>query len=232
MRRPSIVVADEMPIFRSGVCELLRSEGRFDVFEAETAAQLAAVFDAHRLDVALIGIDPPPAADLHDALALFRDSDAQAIVWSFEASPHAVIAAISAGASGFLHKQISAAALLRALSGLMRGEALITRNVARLIVRGLHDLDEQLQARDAMSQLSVRERDVLALVAEGAGNKEIGQELDISEFTVKRHVQNILRKLDIRSRHSAGAFYRSGFGVDASPVRHLHVVTARRGAGR
>ena len=219
MNRSSILVVDQMPIFRSGVCELLRSTNRFDVSEAETPLQLVEALAADQFDVALIGLNPPPAAALHDVLARFRDSDAHAIVWSFEASAPAVIAAISAGASGFLQKTISAAGLMRALSALMRGEAPITRDAARLMIEGLHDLDDRLQARDAIARLSMRERDVLALIATGAANKAIGRELDISEFTVKRHVQNILRKLGIRSRHSAGAFYRTGFDADPAYLR-------------
>jgi DNA-binding NarL/FixJ family response regulator len=62
--------------------------------------------------------------------------------------------------------------------------------------------------------LSSREREVLALVSRGARNREIGEELHISEFTVKRHVQNILNKLEVPSRRSAAAVYRSAFQPD------------------
>ena len=72
MNRSSILVVDQMPIFRSGVCELLRSTNRFDVSEAETPLQLVEALAADQFDVALIGLNPPPAAALHDVLARFR----------------------------------------------------------------------------------------------------------------------------------------------------------------
>jgi len=73
----------------------------------------------------------------------------------------------------------------------------------------VHDFEARDRARERVVALSAREREVLALVATGARNRQIAEELSISEFTVKRHVQNILQKLNLTSRTAAGAFYRT-----------------------
>jgi DNA-binding NarL/FixJ family response regulator len=72
----------------------------------------------------------------------------------------------------------------------------------------VHGPDERERALELAARLSEREREVLTLVARGARNREIAAVLTISEFTVKRHMQNILGKLDVGSRGAAGDFYR------------------------
>ena len=76
------------------------------------------------------------------------------------------------------------------------------------MVDAVHDFEARDRARERIVVLSAREREVLALVATGARNRQIAGDLSISEFTVKRHMQNILKKLNLSSRTAAGAFYR------------------------
>jgi DNA-binding NarL/FixJ family response regulator len=79
-------------------------------------------------------------------------------------------------------------------------------------------MDERTRARERAGVLSPREREVLGLVAQGARNKQIASTLVISEFTVKRHVQNILQKLELPSRRAATAFYGTAFGPEGARV--------------
>jgi DNA-binding NarL/FixJ family response regulator len=79
------------------------------------------------------------------------------------------------------------------------------------MIDALHLLEERMSARERAAVLSAREREVLACVARGARNKQIASSLFISEFTVKRHVQNILQKLELPSRRAAAAFYWAAF---------------------
>ena len=120
----------------------------------------------------------------------------------------AVLEALTAGADGFLDKAISPTGLMRALRGMSRGETPLPRELVTVVVDAVHDFEARDRARERVVVLSAREREVLALVATGARNRQIAQELSISEFTVKRHMQNILQKLDLSSRTAAGAFYR------------------------
>jgi len=125
-----------------------------------------------------------------------------------------VLSAVRSGAHGFLHKEISAEGLIRALRGAAQGEAPLSRDLASLMIDALHGLDARAQARDRATILSSREREVLDLVAQGARNKQIAASLVISEFTVKRHVQNILQKLELPSRGAAATFYGTAFGSE------------------
>jgi DNA-binding NarL/FixJ family response regulator len=77
------------------------------------------------------------------------------------------------------------------------------------MIEAIHKLRDREGARDRLFALSSRECEVLEHLARGARNRQIASELTISEFTVKRHVQNILGKLELRSRREAGAFYRA-----------------------
>ena len=96
---------------------------------------------------------------------------------------------------------------MRALRGIVQGEAPLSRDLASLMIDALHGSEERVRARDRAGILSSREREVLDLVAQGARNKQIASMLTISEFTAKRHVQNILQKLELPSRRAAATFY-------------------------
>jgi DNA-binding NarL/FixJ family response regulator len=202
MKRTSIVVADPGPIFRAGVRHLLGRESDFEVFEADTLPVLSRTLEERAPDIALIDLGLPPSGGVSAVAGLAPLYETRMIVWGFDATSDSVLAAITAGAKGFLLKEISPAGLIRSLRGVVRGEAPISRSLATLMVDAVHGLEERDRAR---------EREVLALVARGARNREIAQALSISEFTVKRHMQNILHKLDLPSRSAAGLFYRSAF---------------------
>ena len=96
----------------------------------------------------------------------------------------------------------------------MQGEAPLSRDLASLMIDALHGSEERVRARDRAGILSSREREVLDLVAQGARNKQIASMLTISEFTAKRHVQNILQKLELPSRRAAATFYLTAFGPE------------------
>ena len=213
-----VVLADPLPIFRAGVRNLLTRESGFRVSEAADASELMRIAATKRPQVALVDVDLPPRGGLVAVRRLAREFDCRPIVWGFSPTSDAVFAAVRAGASGFLHKEISPPGLVRALRGLGSGEAPISRDLAALLVEALHSLDKRDRARQRAALLSTREREVLKFVARGAANKEIAAALFISEFTVKRHIQNILQKLDVSSRRAAAAFYDpsadGGWNVD------------------
>jgi DNA-binding NarL/FixJ family response regulator len=198
-------------MFRAGVRHLLGRESDFEVFEARTLAELDAALEQRAHDIALVDLEFPPSGGLEAIAQLAPRHDTRMIVWSFEATPDVVLAAVTAGAKGFLPKEISPAGLIRSLRGVVRGEAPLSRGLATLMIDAVHGLERRDRVRERAVVLSAREREVLALVAGGARNRQIAQALSISEFTVKRHMQNILHKLDLPSRRAAGLFYRSAF---------------------
>lgn len=219
MKRTRVLVADPLRIFRVGVHNLLSRERDFVTVEAGTLDEVTAAVEERCPDVALVDLDLPPDGGIAAVRRLAECSSTHTIVWSFEPSREAVLDAVRAGAHGYLHKETSPEGLVRALRGVVRGEAPLARDLAALMIGALHDLDGQERARRQAAALSAREREVLELVAEGARNKQIASALTISEFTVKRHVQNILQKLQVPSRGAAAAFHRDVFADEEASAR-------------
>jgi two-component system, NarL family, nitrate/nitrite response regulator NarL len=217
MRRTRILVADSTQVFRCGVRALLARESDFELVEAGDLAQVLAVIEEDCPDIALIDLELPPVGGVEAVSRLAGACHCETVVWSFEPTREAVLAAIRAGASGYLEKRISPGGLVRALRGIRNREAALSRDLASLMIEALHDDEQRERARERAAALSAREREVLGLVATGARNRQIAESLYISEFTVKRHVQNILYKLGLPSRRAAAAFYASAFSA-AEPV--------------
>jgi two-component system nitrate/nitrite response regulator NarL len=224
MNRTRILIADSVPIFRAGVRNLLARESDFEVVEAEDLDGVKEALADEPPAIALIDLDLAPAGGIAAVRELAQQRSTQLIIWSFEPDRESVLAAVRAGAGGYLHKEISPHGLVRALRGVIDGEAPLSRDLATMMIDALHAFEEQTTARERATVLSPREREVLDCVARGARNKEIAAALFISEFTVKRHMQNILQKLDLPSRRAAAAFYWSVFGSEEP------VVTAGRPA--
>ena len=213
MTRTRILIADPLSIVRSGVRRLLQDHADFDVVEAADLAEVREVAAAACPQIALIDLDLP-GGGLEAVTDLLHRCPCSVIVWSDDPGGELVLGAINAGASGYLDKTISPAGLLRALRGIEHGQAPISRHLVLLLVEAVHGQQERRDASERFAVLSARERQVLDLVARGARNRQIAEALFISEFTVKRHMQNILRKLGLASRQAAAASYAAAFGSE------------------
>jgi two-component system nitrate/nitrite response regulator NarL len=207
MKRTRVLVADPVRIFRIGVRNLLARESDLEVVEAAYFDDVKPLDHAWP-DIALIDLNLPPCGSIGAVQWLKSHCEAHTIVWSFEPTRETVLGAILGGADGYLHKEISRAGLLRSLRGVAQGEAPLSRDLASLMIDALHGLEQRDRWRDRMAVLSQREKEVLEHVAFGERNRQIAQILAISEYTVKRHVQNILGKLEVGSRGAAAACYR------------------------
>jgi DNA-binding NarL/FixJ family response regulator len=205
--RTRVLLLDPLPIFRAGVRGHLTEESDFEVVEAGSVDEARALEPP---DIALVD------ASLVDAVELL--GGAHVIVWGFAPKPHEVLAAIQAGAHGYLHKDILPFGLVRALRALPLGEAALARDLAAALIEAMHGQEAHSRLQARLAVLSAREREVLELVALGARNSSIADSLSISEFTVKRHVQNILGKLGVASRTAAGAIYRAGVDEERTAV--------------
>jgi DNA-binding NarL/FixJ family response regulator len=206
-----LALADPYSVFRLGVRSIIQDEPDFELAEAANLAELQAIVEfGPRVDLALVDLDLPPRGAF-EAFPVLRVAGTPAVVWSQRArlSPDVVFDVFRSGAVGLLYKEMSATGLIRALRGVAAGEAPVARATVSLLIEGMHAATEGIRARSQMGTLSSREREVLELVAEGRSNKEIASVLVVSEFTAKRHVQNILRKLGVHSRWEASASYYS-----------------------
>lgn len=214
-----VCVADALTVFRAGVREVLVREKDFAVVEAIDLASLDAALDGG-FDIALIDSDLPPGG-MREAIACAKGRCSEIIVWSLRPGPEQVLTAVRSGATGYLRKEISPTGLVRSLRGAVQGESPLSRDLMALMIDALHAAESNARARELAAILSIRERQVLDHVARGSRNKQIAAELTISEFTVKRHVQNILHKLELPSRRAAAAFHSSM--VDGIPSQKAGV---------
>ena len=207
-----VVVADALGVFREGVRRILLRESDFEVVEASTLEQLVSIVEARCPDVVLVDLNLPPAGGIEAVREVASRCTSSIVLWHFDFSHEQVIEAAAAGAHGILRKEISVAALVRALRAAGHGEAPIARDLTTVLLEALHGAQARIEAVERAAALSEREREVLRHVATGERNRQIADELAISEFTVKRHVQNILQKLGLPSRGAAGALYDAAYG--------------------
>jgi DNA-binding NarL/FixJ family response regulator len=212
--RITLILADPHPMFRLGVRTLLEAEEEFEIVEVGDVDSLLAegASVSHRA-IALIDLDLPPSGGAAAVIGL-RDSVATPIVWSRASrlTPDVVYELVRCGAAGVLRKEMSAVGLVRSLRAIGDGEAPLSRDLVTYLVARIHSLNAPV-ARRGLGALSSREREVLALVAEGHPNKVIARRLFISEFTAKRHVQNVLYKLALHSRRDAAERFREAEGM-------------------
>jgi DNA-binding NarL/FixJ family response regulator len=213
-----IALADPFPVFRLGVSAILSETGEFEVSEATSVEELEELLAVDSPpDLALVDLDLPTSPA--DAVALLCRNDVAPVVWAKRdrLSADLVFELVRAGAVGVLTKEISSAGLLRALRGVISGQAALGRETAWLLIQGTQ-ASNMTTSTAQRTPLSPRELEVLELVADGRPNKAIAAHLGLSEYTVKRHVQNILRKIGARSRWEASASYLAQRQEVAAPM--------------
>ena len=204
-----ILLADDQPLVRTGFRMILDAEPDMEVI-AEAGDGADAVRQARQLrpDVVIMDIRMPVQDGIAATAEIAAAGHARVLVLTtFHVDEH-VVGALRAGASGFLLKDAQADRLLEAIRVVHAGDAIVDPAVTRqLLDQFVHRLpvpgEQQAQAAAAADRLAgttVREREVLALVARGLSNAEIAAELVVTETTVKTHVHHLLTKLGARDR--------------------------------
>ena len=194
--RLKVLIVDDHFVVRSGLAASLELDDTIEVVgEAERGEDVVAAYRQLHPRVVLMDLQLPvmSGAEATAALRLF-DPAARVLIFSTFARDDEVQAALDAGALGYLQKSASRDELLAALQHVARGNRSLPPEVAR-----------RLAALRLGPAITPREREILALIAAGRANKEIGAELGVSEDTVKRHVSHILEKLDVNDRAQATA---------------------------
>lgn len=201
--QPRVVIADRHPPTRMGVRLALEDDG-FVVTEEETGPGAVAAALRHRPDVCLLDVDMPGGGI--EAVATIRCQlpQTQVIMLSATANDADLFAALEAGASGYLLKEMNPVRLGRTLRAALRGEAALPRALtAHLIEEFRSRTREPALTRPSATDLTNREWEVLDCLSEGLSTRRIAKRLFISETTVRRHVGAILKKLDVPSRQAA-----------------------------
>jgi DNA-binding NarL/FixJ family response regulator len=200
-RKTRVMLVDDHEIVRLGLLTLINDRADMEVVgEAGDAA--GAVREAERLkpDVILMDIRMPGEGGIEATRQIMaRLPEMRIVMLTSFADDELLVRAISAGAVGYVLKQVGNAELLRAITAAARGEALLDpRTTARLLTR-VREADRKDNA-DAFRELSDREMDVLAQVARGLGNAEIGEKLNLSEKTVRNYISTMFEKLSLSNR--------------------------------
>jgi DNA-binding NarL/FixJ family response regulator len=200
-----VLLVDDDPLVRAGLRLILSSAQDIEVIgEAEDGVSAVAAAQQYRPDVVLMDIRMPNMDGIAATAQLRRpDTSPQIIVLTtFQADEH-VVAALRAGASGFLIKDTPPADIISAVRLVAAGDAIVSPSATRTLLSHLGRTQASERHRRAAQQLAGltdREQEVAAAVGEGASNAEIATSLYMSEATVKAHVSRLLSKLDVNNR--------------------------------
>jgi DNA-binding NarL/FixJ family response regulator len=219
--RITILLADPQALVREAVRAVLESQDRI-VVVAEAPDGIQAVVEAERTrpNIALLDANLPNRDCLRTTRAIKeRVPTCRVVVLSDSEDEQILISAIEAGADGFITKGCPLSELIDAARAVHRGETLVPpRMLGALLQRLIRRRREQDVALRRVSRLTPRERQVLALLAEGANNDGIAQSLVISPETARTHVQHVLSKLEMHSRLAVAAFVVSNGILDELAV--------------
>lgn len=201
-----VLLVDDHKLFRSGVRALLARQPDFEVV-GEAADGLDGVHQARQLkpDIVLLDLDMPGISG-REAVRTLTEEVPQTRVLMLTVSEDAgdLLDTLRAGAAGYLLKNIDTEYFVDAIRRAADGESVVSPEMTGKLVAGLkHPAASASPVKDV---LTAREREILVVLARGASNKEIAREFELAESTVKIHVQNILRKLNLNSRVQAAVY--------------------------
>jgi RNA polymerase sigma factor (sigma-70 family) len=200
----TVVVADANSEFRTGVVELLEREADIRAVPAATTEMLFRLVNELRPAVILADSDPVAGGGV-EAIARVkrRWPMTEAVAIATAPDRDVVLAVMRAGARGIIERTVHAASLVRVVRRAAEGEITLSRRHFGYVLDEFARAEGRVDANVALTPLSSREREVLALIGKGRRNREIGEILSISELTVKRHVHNTLKKLQVPTRAAA-----------------------------
>ena len=210
-----VLLVDDHTLFRSGVKSLLQRNEDFEVV-GEAGDGLDGIKRARSLnpDVVLLDLHMPGVSGL-EAVKVITEEIPKVRVLMLTVSEDAqdLMDALRAGASGYLLKNIETDMLVDAIRRAAKGESVVSQQMTAKLIQGVRTaprIDTMLAERD---RFSPRERDIMASLALGESNKEIARKLNLAESTVKIHVQNIFKKLNMTSRVQVALYaVEHGFG--------------------
>lgn len=210
MSKLRIFLIDDHNLFRSGVKALLARQPDFEVV-GEAADGLEGLKRAKQLkpDVVLLDLNMPGISGREAVKMLVEElPQTQVLMLTVSEDAEDLMDTLKSGARGYLLKNIDADYLVESIRRAARGEAVMSPQMTSKLVRGLQAGGAEVVLPQAAEKdrVSPREREVLALLARGASNKEMARELQLAESTIKIHVQNILRKLNLSSRVQAAVY--------------------------
>ncbi len=209
MEQVQVVIVDDHVMVREGIKQLLEMDGDIRIIgEASDGEEGIRVVEKTDPDVILLDVNMPKMNGL-EMLQKMKDSGIRrkVLILTIHNEVEYLLKAIEIGVNGYVLKDSELAVLRKAIFSVYHGENYIQPSLAPLLMKRLDSrVDENEEG------LTKREMEVLKLIAEGLYNKEIADKLSISEKTVKNHVSNIFRKINVSDRTQAAVYaIKSGF---------------------
>lgn len=206
-----VIIADDHSLFRDGISSLLEAAGYKVVAQVGSGASVIEAAEKFEPDLVLLDINMPEMGGLQ-ALRELKNAhpDMKVVMLTVSDDDQDLFTAIKAGAEGYLLKDLESREFLRILKGMQHGEAAITRKTAARLMVGFQQAASQKNG--PIESLTEREVQLLRLVGKGLSNREVAEQLFISQNTVKYHLRNILQKLNASNRTEAVSYaMRHGF---------------------
>jgi DNA-binding NarL/FixJ family response regulator len=208
----TVLIVDDHSLLRQGLTQILELEESIEVVgeagNGEDAIKLAL---ERRPDIILLDINMPKLNGI-ETLRRLKDIgiDSKIIMLTIHDDKEYLFETINIGANGYVLKDSDADSLIKAIKNVYGGESYIQPNLASLFVKGKDNKDGKFRETTGKESLTRREYEVLTLIAEGLNNREIAEKLFISEKTVKNHVSNIFKKIEVADRVQAAIYaYRN-----------------------
>ncbi len=200
-----VFLLDDHEIVRRGIADLLGAEPDMDVVgEAGTASEALARVAAARPTVAVLDARLPDGNGIDVCREIRSENpDIQCIILTSYDDDEALFAAIMAGAAGYVLKEIRGSFLVDGIRQVAAGQSLMDPKVTGRLLTRLREGDPRDKRADALTE---REREILALIADGLTNRQIGEQLHLAEKTVKNYVSTLLGKLGMQRRTQAAVF--------------------------
>ena len=204
-----VLIVDDHPLMRRGIAQLLALESDFDVVgEAENGAQAVELAKTLLPDLILLDMNMK-GMDGRQTLIAFKQNriPSHIVVLTVSDAYEDVISMLRQGATGYLLKDMDPDKMLESLRLAAHGEQVLSRAIANYLLQRPNQPSNGKEQK--LASTTKREREILALVAEGKSNRDIAGLLFISEGTVKVHVKSMLKKLGFKSRVEAAVWYLS-----------------------
>ena len=241
MLKRRILLVEDHPMFRRGLRRMLEDTGRFEVVgEAQNGHEAIHLADIHHPELILLDVQLPGVTGLKIARVLRKQhQNAKLIFLSMHVDDERLFDAIRAGASAFITKDTDGESLIDSLRRVLAGENLINQlilsrpQLAWRVLSEFRALSNDVAADAAKEAdlialpLSAREIEVLDCVAQGLSNKEIADELYVTEQTVKNHMTSVLRKLDVNDRVQAVLYAVKNGWMEIGPQSYAQVEVPR-----
>lgn len=200
-----VMIADDHMLIREGIKQLLEFDGSIDVIaQASDGVECLEKLKSVKPEVLLLDINMPNKSGI-EVLEILKNSgsDIKVLILTVHNEVEYLLRAVDIGVDGYILKDSESSELKKAINSVIKGENYIQSSLIPLLNSKLisRDLD-----KEKIEQLTKRELEVLIQVANGMFNKEIANSLDISERTVKNHISNIFKKIDVADRTQAAVF--------------------------